>query len=114
MAFAQVAGASVLTGVLDAGVDGHSAVFALRSRRGRSTWLGRLSVAALTRRPPGVPSVLWDEAGQKASLWPLLCGLEDAKGGPGFWPFHIERRLRTEEFRPQLPYFLEFTSFSLS
>lgn len=31
---AQVAGASVPTGVLDAGVDGHSAVFALRSRRG--------------------------------------------------------------------------------
>lgn len=36
VAVAEVAGASVLTGVLDAGVDGHGTVFALRSK-GRST-----------------------------------------------------------------------------
>lgn len=42
VAVTQVAGASMLTGVLDAGVDGHSAVLALRSKRGRSTWLGGL------------------------------------------------------------------------
>lgn len=39
---------------------------------------------ALTRRPRGVPSTLWEEAGQKASLWPLLCGSEDAKGALAF------------------------------
>lgn len=42
VALAQVAGASVLTGVLDAGVDGHGAVFALRSKRGRSANEGSL------------------------------------------------------------------------
>lgn len=34
MALAQVAGTSVLTGVLDASVDRHGAVLALRNRQG--------------------------------------------------------------------------------
>lgn len=44
VAVAQVASAPVPTGVLDAGVDGHGAVFALR-RGGNSAGLGRLSMA---------------------------------------------------------------------
>lgn len=50
---AQVAGASVLTGVLDAGVDGHGAVFALRSRSSRNAWLGRLAMAVRTQEMAG-------------------------------------------------------------
>lgn len=57
----------MLTGVLDAGVDGYRAVFALRSTRGRRVQLGRLSMAALTRTPLGAASILSEEAGQMAT-----------------------------------------------
>lgn len=70
VALAQVAGASVLAGVLDAGVDGRGAVFALRSRRGRSAWLGRLSMAERTQEIAG------------SSRHPLGCGWG---GGRGPW-----------------------------
>lgn len=82
---AQVAGASVLTGVLDAGVDGHGAVFALRSRRARSAGLGRPQWLP----GPGLPLELPASSGMRPGRWPqagpgtsLLCGSEEAKGVP--------------------------------
>lgn len=63
LALAQVAGASVLAGVLDAGVDGHSAVSALRRRK--TARLGGLSVAARTRDPRELPA----SSGMRLGRW---------------------------------------------
>lgn len=106
VALAQVAGASVQTGVLEAGVDGHSAVFSLRSRRERSVWLGRLSVAAMTKRPLWVPSILWDEVREMEALpgTSLLCDPEKARGSPCLWSLHSEEG-RNAELRSLGPSF---------
>lgn len=87
VAVAQVAGAPVPTGVLDAGVDGHGAVFALR-RGGNSAGLGRLSMA----HPRG-----WGRAdGRKEAPGPVCCvPRRKPKGTLGVSE-------RTQEFGPQL------------
>lgn len=59
----------MLAGVLDAGVDGHGAVFALR-RTGKTAGWGGFQWLPGPEGRQGVPSILWDEAGETA-------------GGPG-------------------------------
>lgn len=78
VALAQVAGASVLAGVLDAGVDGHGAVLALGRRQRRP---GRGLGAAVTRGSPRVPSPL-AEAGEAGEV---ACHVTQSKP-KGPWP----------------------------
>lgn len=76
----------MLTGVLDAGVDGRGAVFAL-SRRGRSTRAGRGSAAARTQETPWESQHRWAEAGEMAGgpgTRPQ-CDSETGTGSPCSW-----------------------------
>lgn len=81
VALAQVAGASVQTGALDAGVDGHGAVFALGEEE--EARLGRLSPAAMTQETREFPaSSGMRPGGHRGPGTSLQCDLEKATGSP--------------------------------
>lgn len=102
VALAQVAGAAVLAGVLDAGVDGRGTVFALWGR-GRSTQLGRLSGAVLNQETPG--------SSQHPLGWGLQCDKRRPQGAPAAGGSLVRRG---GMWRIQESGSPEFTWFSLS
>lgn len=118
VAVTQVAGASMLTGVLDAGVDGHSAVLALRSKRGRSTWLGGLPGLPWPRGLQGFQHALGGGWGDdnKQPLGKACCVTWSPPMGaltPSHCTVRRGRVMRSPEFRLQPHYFADFAPFSI-
>lgn len=94
MALAQVAGASVLAGVLDAGVDGHGAVFALR-RTGKTAGWEAFSGC----QDPRDAREFLASSGMRLGRWQGALGLRESQGEP--WPLVTLQRAGEEcgEFR---------------